>query len=93
MAIAKPTIRTPLRPPRYGGNPGRESCLGGAAVALPFAHGLRAALLTFIVVTGWLFKQRRWLSDEGSDQMGQASRRNARLETVIDEMVASASGR
>jgi hypothetical protein len=43
----------------------------GAAVTLPVAHGLRAALLTFIVVTGWLFKQRRWLSDDGSDQMGQ----------------------
>ena len=48
---------------------GRLAC--GAAVMVPMPHLARAGLLAAIVVTGWLFKLRKWLSDDGSDQMGQ----------------------
>lgn len=45
--------------------------LAAFAVMLPLQGGLRIGLLAAIVVTGWLFKLRKWLSEDGSDQMGQ----------------------
>jgi hypothetical protein len=43
----------------------------GAIVAFPIESPVRIGFLAAIVLTGWLLKLRRWLSDDGSDQMGQ----------------------
>lgn len=46
--------------------------LCGFAVMLPMQDSrFRIVLLAAIVVSGWLFKLRKWLSDDGSDQMAQ----------------------
>ncbi|RSV39703.1 hypothetical protein CA233_01800 [Sphingomonas sp. ABOLD] len=42
-----------------------------AMLVLPIGNGMRLAALVVIVLTGSMFKYRRWLSDDGSDQMGQ----------------------
>lgn len=41
------------------------------AVIWPLQGWFRVAMLAAIVATGWLFKLRKWLSEDGSDQMGQ----------------------
>lgn len=43
----------------------------GAIIVFPIDTPVRIGLLAAIVLTGWLLKLRRWLSDDGSDQMGQ----------------------
>lgn len=42
-----------------------------AVLTLPVGNAVRLAALVAIVLTGWLLRQRRWLSHDGSDQMGQ----------------------
>lgn len=41
-------------------------------LTLPVGNAIRLAALIAIVLTGWLLRHRRWLSDDGSDQMGQS---------------------
>ncbi|NML43202.1 hypothetical protein HHL11_05530 [Ramlibacter sp. G-1-2-2] len=43
----------------------------GVALLLPLAGWPRIGLLLALVATGWLFKLRNWLGEDGSDQMGQ----------------------
>jgi hypothetical protein len=47
----------------------RFCCAG--ALTLPTGNVIRLVLLIAIVLTGILLRWRRWLSDDGSDQMGQ----------------------
>lgn len=42
-----------------------------AVLTLPVGNGVSLAALAAIVLTGWLLRQRRWLSHDGADQMGQ----------------------
>ncbi len=52
------------------------------AVIWPAPGWLRLCLLAGIVTTGWLLKLRKWLSEDGSDQMGGIVAMGAAVTTI-----------
>lgn len=77
--VHRSALVAPLQRPR-----GVAALLGvrlacGGALLLPVEGTARVALLAAVVATGWLFKLRNWLGEDGSDQMGQITATGALL--------------